>query len=216
MVKAVVAAAFTVGFALLGVGVPDLLDDTTKLWVTVAGALLVTVGVLVASARAFTTRWRIVRRADLTAAKATTAASADPPQTRQPLIRALEEHAQRLGDMLDARFAERPGPKGGLLVRDRDAFEAAAPAQADHDRRTLATYFEQFRSPGIALFDEAVDAWWAGSPNWRPMVDRPDSVDDLRRVEHIFGRLAQNLREKEVDRAMEARGFKKQYVAVER
>ena len=124
----------------------------------------------------------------------------------------------RLRDMLDARFAESPGPKGGLveLVRNREAFDAAAPARAEHDRRTLAIYFEKFRTPGLALIDEAVNVWWAGNPKLRPAVKKPSSADDLRKVENIFARLAHNLREKETDRAMEARGFVKQYVAVDR
>ena len=135
---------------------------------------------------------------------------------RRVLRTCAEIRAASLSDTLDARFAESPGPKGSLaeLLLNRGALDAAAPARAEHDRRTLAIYFERFRTEGLALFDEAVEAWWVGNPNMRSLVEKPMSTADLRQVQELFRRLAQNLREKETDRAMEARGFVKQYVAV--
>jgi len=57
--------------------------------------------------------------------------------------------------------------------------------------------------------------WWAGNPKGRPLIEKPQSVDDLRNVQNVFRRLAHNLREKETDKAMEAHGFVKQYVPVD-
>jgi hypothetical protein len=111
----------------------------------------------------------------------------------------------------------RAGPKVGLVeivTTHRQKFDASAPAREEHDRRTLVIYFEQFRTPGLPLFDEAVDQWWAGSPKLRDVVEKPQSVTDLRKVEDVFRRLNHNVREKETDKAMEARGFIKQYVSV--
>ena len=120
--------------------------------------------------------------------------------------------------MLDARFVESPGPKGRLselMTTQRQAFDASAAGRREHNCRTLAIYFEQFRTPGLPLFDEAVDVWWAGNPKGRPLIEKPQSVDDLRNVQNVFRRLAHNLREKETDKAMEAHGFVKQYVPVD-
>lgn len=143
--------------------------------------------------------------------------SADsPPVNRQPLIQALEQHSDRLNDMLDARAAESPGPKAGLkdlATKHFPEFEATAAARAEHDSRTLSIYFERFRTPGLPLFDEAVAAW-AGSPKLRPLVENPTSVSDLREVVKVFRAFVQHLREQEADRVMEQRGFVKRYVPV--
>lgn len=138
--------------------------------------------------------------------------------TRQPLIDALHQYADSLGDMLDSRAAESPGPKGGirdLLTKYRVEFEASASARARHEARTLSLYFEKFRTVGLRLFDEAVDAWWAGNPKLRPLVANPESVSDLRSIVRVFRDLVRHLEDKEVDRAMEARGYVKQYVPVD-
>jgi len=221
MVKAATAVCFAVGLLLVGYG-SDLIDDKTKVWLVVAGVALLVFGSLLWLGRAVRSRWSIVRRAQVRPPPR--AAGRPTPQqdhakvpTRAPLIQAIEEHAARLGDMLDARAAESPGPSGGLaeIVANREAFDAAAPAREEHDRRTQAIYFEQFRTPGLPLFDEAVDVWWAGNPKLRGLVEKPATPADLRKVEAIFRGLATNLREKETDKAMEARGFVKQYVAVD-
>ncbi len=215
----IAAVAFTLGLAMLGIGLPDLLPDDAKLWVVIAALVFLVAGVGLWTA----SRWTVVRRDQVRvpppAAKLPTPLQ-DQAQlpTRVPLIQALEQHANRLGDMLDARFAESPGPKVGLselMTTQRRAFDASAPARQEHDRRTLAIYFEKFRTPGLPLFDEAVDVWWAGNPKARPLIEKPQSVDDLRNVEKVFRRLAHNLREKETDKAMEARGFVKQYVPID-
>lgn len=138
--------------------------------------------------------------------------------TRRPLIDVLRQHGDALNDMLDARAAESPGPKGGikdLVTKYRTEFEASAPARARHDSRTLALYFEKFRTAGLRVFDEAIDGWWAGNPKLRPLVDSPKSVSDLRTVVKVFHDLARHLEDKEVDRAMEERGYVKHYVPVE-
>jgi len=101
------------------------------------------------------------------------------------------------------------------MTTQRQAFDASAAGRREHNCRTFAIYFEQFRTPGLPLFDEAVDVWWAGNPKARPLIEKPQSVDDLRNVQNVFRRLAHNLREKETDKAMEARGFVKQYVPVD-
>jgi hypothetical protein len=138
--------------------------------------------------------------------------------TRQPLIDALRQYGDSLDAMLDSRAAESPGPKGGirdLLTKHRAELEASAPARARHDARTLALYFEKFRTVGLRLFDEAVNGWWAGNPKRRPLVANPKSVSDLRSIVSVFRDLVRHLEDKEVDRAMEARGYVKQYVPVD-
>lgn len=215
----IAAVAFTLGLAMLGIGLPDLLPDDAKVWVVIAALVFLAVGIGLWT----TSRWTIVRRDQLRLPSPATRLPTPVPDqaqlpTRVPLIEALEQHASRLSDMLDARFAESPGPKGRLpelLTTQRQAFDASVPAREEHDRRTLAIYFEQFRTPGLPLFDEAVDVWWAGNPKARRLIEKPESVDDLRNVENVFRRLAHNLREKETDKAMEARGFVQAYVPVD-
>ena len=214
----VAAASVTLGLALLGIGLPDLLADDAKLWVVIGGGALLIAG---AGLWAFS-RWTIVPRHQLGPAPEP-AKLPTPHQdqaqvpTRMPLVEAIEQHATRLSDMLDARSATSPGPKGGLveLMSNREAFEASAPDREAHDRRTLAIYFEKYRTPGLPLFDEAVNQWWAGNPKLRTFVEKPNNVLQVRKVVHIFRSLAHNLREKETDKALEARGFRKVYVPVD-
>lgn len=225
MVRRAVAVLFAVGLLLLGVAL-DVLPHWAKLLCGVAAGVLIVVGVGLWAYHELTTRYTVVRREQLRpAAPSSTpaqemAVSPQPP-TRMPLIQEIEQHATRLRDMLDARFAERPGPKPSLteFVTNREKYDAENAAteneRAEHDRRTVAIYFEKFRTPGLPLFDEAVEQWWAGNPKFRPKVEHPSSVDDLRQVAECFRRLAHNMREKETDKAMEARGFRKVYVPVD-
>lgn len=193
-------ALVAVGLAGAPTGL-DVLSDGSKLRLGIFFLALIIIG---------TVCWL----ADQVARQAT---SSNQMPTRQPLIRALEEHAKRLSDMLDARSAESPGPKGGireLITKHRAAFEASAPAREEHDARTLAIYYEMFRSPGLLLFDEAVGPWRAGNPKMRPFVNGPASANDVRAVVKVFHGLVQNLREKATEKALEERGFVKRYVPI--
>ena len=111
----IAAVAFTMGLAMLGIGLPDLLPDDAKLWVVIAALVFLVTGVGLWTV----SRWTIVRRDQLrlpspVAELPTPLQSQAQLPTRVPLIQALEQHASRLSDMLDARFVESPGPKGRL------------------------------------------------------------------------------------------------------
>ena len=51
MLNVAIGAAFALGLALLGVGLPDLLGHTAKIWMTTASGALLIIGTLLVSAR---------------------------------------------------------------------------------------------------------------------------------------------------------------------